>query len=180
MNSKRYRVISCALSFLIGLIAASVATTFAADIQWSDGEGGNGAYSPAAWTNLQQAITSAENNPATMGQVKVSGDLTRPNGETVVGDLEIRAGGVTVSGGWDPTFTTQTGRSVLNANLANDATNRYRVFRIVGTNAVVSDFVVTRGGRDWLRPAGTRRQRDLRVRDQRHAPEHHRDQQHLL
>ncbi|MCX8108558.1 MAG: hypothetical protein N3G20_07120, partial [Verrucomicrobiae bacterium] len=79
-----------------------------------------------------------------MGYVKVSGDLTRVQNETVIGSLDILKGGVEVSGGWNDTFTAQIGRSILHANASNVYTNR--VFDISGTNVVIRDFVITGGG----------------------------------
>jgi hypothetical protein len=117
----------------------------AALIQWGDGDGTTNIISSAVWNNLQAAITNAGNNPATPGIVRLSGDFTRTAGDTTVGSLIFSNANVTLSGGWDATFTTQSGRSILNVNGQDSAGNKYRVLYISATNVLVQNVVVTNG-----------------------------------
>ncbi|MGQ9662581.1 MAG: hypothetical protein ACUVWX_09635 [Kiritimatiellia bacterium] len=138
------------LTKLAPVMIAISAGALAATVQWSDGDGNNGTFNNATWANLQTAIQNAENNPSTLGYVKVAGNLQRVQNDPTTGDLRIRQGGLEMSGGWNDDFTAQIGKSVLDVNASSTYTNR--VFTISGTNVVVRDFVVTKGG---LRGSGT-------------------------
>lgn len=125
-------------------MVAISAGALAATVQWSDGDGNSGTFTNATWADLQTAIQNAENNPTTPGYIKVSGDLQRVQNDPTTGDLRIRRGGLEMSGGWNDGFTAQTGKSVLDVNASATYTNR--VLTISGTNVVVRDFVMTKGG----------------------------------
>ena len=68
------------------------------------------------WTDLQLAVDLAQAGgalPTDIGEVRISGDMGRTSGESQV---SISSGYVRISGGWDGTFTTQSGRSRLDVN----------------------------------------------------------------
>ena len=130
---------------LAGLAASTAMVAGASSIYWSDGDGGSATITSAAWNDIQAALTSAGNNPPTPGMVKLSGDFVRTANDATVGALQITNANITLSGGWEATFTTQSGRSILNVNGANSANNRFRALTINATNVVVQNLVVTNG-----------------------------------
>ncbi|MCG3178738.1 MAG: hypothetical protein BIFFINMI_01067 [Phycisphaerae bacterium] len=120
----------------------------AADIYWNDGDGGSNTILGATWNDLQSAINSAQGGGAA-GMVKISGDLARTAGDASIGDLEVTSGNLTISGGWDGSFTSQSlaSKSVLNVNGSNTADNKFRVLTITGANTTVDNLQIT-GGED--------------------------------
>ena len=127
-----------------------------AKIYWNDGDGGSGTIASAVWGDnntldyavwdqIQQAIGLAGNNPATPGLVKLAGDFVRTTDDDMVGTLQLTNANLTLSGGWNSTFTTQSGRSVLNANAFNAGGNQFRVLQVAATNVLLQSVVLTNG-----------------------------------
>lgn len=114
-------------------------------VYWEDGDGGSGTIAGATWNDIQTAINSAQGNAATPGAVKLSGDYQRTSTNDTT--LTISTGNIGVSGGWDSTFTTQSGKSTLDVNARNDGLNdAKRVMHVTGAPDVgLSDLVLTKG-----------------------------------
>ncbi|MFO7898227.1 MAG: right-handed parallel beta-helix repeat-containing protein [Planctomycetota bacterium] len=132
-------VLVCALGLLV--VFAGVAP--AGSIQYFDG-GGTSTLS-GSWDNLQTAITAAEGGGGA-GWVKVSGDVTRTAGDTA-SHLSIATGGISVSGGWDAGFGTQSGVSVLDAD-HDGLGGAVRVMDVAGSNTSLDRLGVTGGKSD--------------------------------
>ena len=127
-----------------------------AKIYWADGDGSTGVIASTVWGNnntldyavwdqIQTAIGLAGNNPATPGTVKLAGNFTRTLEDTSVGTLQFTNANLSLSGGWDSSFTTQSGKSVLNVNGSAAGANQFRVMQITATNVLVGNAVVTNG-----------------------------------
>jgi len=162
LGRRRRKGRSCIMRmWTVGLLVTGLAVAFALpgyadEIKWDDGDGGSGSYSGVnfTWDNMQAAITSAEGG-GSGGTVKVSGNLTRPAGDAATGDLNVAAGNLAISGGWDAAFANQdlVNKSVLNvngkftgANSGYDANNSFRVMKVDASNTTVHNFEIT-GGR---------------------------------
>jgi hypothetical protein len=133
-----------------------------AKIDWNDGDGASGTIASAAWgTNntldyavwdqIQDAIALAGNNPATPGTIRLAGNFVRTTDDPVVGALQFTIANLTLSGGWDSTFTSQNGRSILNVNGSSTGNNQFRVLTLSATNVLVQNVVVTNG---WFSGSG--------------------------
>lgn len=139
------RISRTACTAMMVMLAVGALRAAASSIYWDDGDGHTATINSTGWNDIQAAINNATNNPATAGFVKLSGDFTRTLGDTNVGSLVISNHNITLSGGWDGTFTTQNGRSMLNVNGTNTVNNKFRVVDIWGTNVTVSSLVIMNG-----------------------------------
>ncbi|MBA4386658.1 MAG: hypothetical protein C0404_01685 [Verrucomicrobia bacterium] len=124
-----------------------------AGVYYVGGNSNGPTWYPGTWTNLQTVFSGL----VAGDEVRISGDIARPYGETGIRDLTLTSSGVpgariTVSGGWDSNFTTSPGplaRSVINGMMDGTGNNSNRCFTLSGSYVTVRNLTLTGGDDMW-------------------------------